>query len=284
MSKIIFFIFCSSALFSQLPETDLILFKLKNVKNELIITESKTLTNRPGYDNQPSFTADQKNVFYVAIGEDKQADIYSCDFKSGKTMQVTKTAESEYSPTWHADKNVIHAVVVEKDSSQRIHAYDVLSRSEKGLLFDEDSIGYFTYLNSDTVLYYKLTQPHSLRMRACSSGQDQFIASSIIRGFKKINRHSFIFGIKDSTKVDFYTYDFNLAKAFYYCTYPSLAEDIIWHPQWGLLKSEKNQILRFSEETKQWTTFLDLEKFGIKTITRFIFDKKNKYLIVVNNK
>ena len=146
-----------------------------------------------------------------------------------------------------------------------------------------DSVGYFTFLNSDTVLYYKLTSPHSLRYFVKSSNEDKWLTNNPIRAFKTINRHSFIYGIKDSAKVTFYKYDFIFHKAEKYAEYNSLSEDAIWHQQFGLIKSEANKLLKYDALKKEWILLFDLSLFGIKKITRFNFDPKNNYLVIVDN-
>jgi hypothetical protein len=146
-----------------------------------------------------------------------------------------------------------------------------------------DSVGYFNFLNEDTLIYYKLTAPHSLRYYVLNNGEDRWLADSPVRTFKTINRHQLIYGLKDSTQVIFYVYDFLLHKAREYARYPSLNEDILWHAQLGLLKSEGNKLLRFDEASGKWLVLYDLTGFGIKKITRFHLDAKNKYLVIVNN-
>lgn len=268
---------------AQLPNTDLWLFKLETDKlKQSVLTNPMNITNREGYDNQPSFSADGKKIYYVSIREDKQADIYYYEPGSKKTTQLTKTKESEYSPVLSDNGSYITSVVVEKDSAQRIHFITApLGTDEKK--FEIDSVGYYTFLNSDTVVYYKLTEPHSLRFFVERSNEDKWLGNAPIRGFKAINRHTLIYGLKDSTKVTFYTYDFVLHKAQKYAEYPSLSEDVIWHPTLGLLKSEETRLLRFDESKNEWILLYDLASFGIKKITRFCFDPKNKYLVVVNN-
>ena len=137
-----------------------------------------------------------------------------------------------------------------------------------------DSVGYFTFLNTDTFIYYKLTQPHSLRYYCISANEDKWLGYQPIRGFKAINRYTLIYGLKDTAKVTFYKYDFILHKSEKYCDYHSTNEDIIWHPEWGLLKSEGLKILRFDTTKNEWQ---------LKKITRFNFDLKNNYLTVVDN-
>src|ERR1700740_2251517 len=119
--NILVFVLVSYLLRSQLPNTDIWLFKLEKTKTELKLKDPKNITNRIGYDNQPSFSLDSKKIYYVSIHEDKQADFYYYDLGSQKIIQLTKTKESEYSPVLTADGEYLNSVVVESDSAQRIH-------------------------------------------------------------------------------------------------------------------------------------------------------------------
>ncbi|MEO6303877.1 MAG: hypothetical protein ABIP51_11965 [Bacteroidia bacterium] len=285
MSKkfsILIFVLCVSLLSAQLPDTDIWLFKIEKTKTDLKLSDPKNITNRPGYDNQPSFSNDSKKIYYVSIREDKQADFYFYDIGSKKNSQLTKTKESEYSPVLTPNGKFLNSVVVESDSAQRIHFINSVTGISENK-FDVDSVGYYTFLNSDTVLYYKLTNPHSLRYYVKSTNEDKWLGNNPTRAFKPLNRHAFIYGIKDSTKVTFYKYDFVLHKAEKYSEYPTSSEDAIWHEQHGLVKSEANKLLRYDDAKKEWVLLFDLSTFGIKKITRFNFDPKNKYLVIVDN-
>ncbi len=268
---------------AQLPNTDLWLFTIGVDKlKQSILKEPLNITNREGYDNQPSFSEDSKRIYYVSVREDKQADIYFYDIGARKNVPFTKTRVSEYSPTLVDEGRFIASVVVEADSSQRIHFINTASGLDDKK-FDMDSVGYFTFLNSDTVIYYKLTNPHSLRYYIKSTKEDKWLADSPVRTFRAINRHTLIYGTKDSTHVIFYTYNFLLRKAAKYTEYPSVNEDVVWHPSLGLLKSEDNRLMRYDISKQSWILLYDLSSFGIKKISRFVFDPKNKYLVVVNN-
>ena len=206
---------------SQIPDTEIWLYKIEKQKTGLVLTSPKNISKRAGYDNQPSFSNDGKKIYYVSIREDKQADFYCYDIGSERTIQITKTKESEYSPVITPDEKYLNAVVVESDSAQRIHFINAKTGvSEKKI--ETDSVGYYTFLNTDTVLYYKLTNPHSLRYYVGSTGEDKWLGNNPTRAFKTINRHAFIYGVKDSTKVTFYKYDFTLQKAEKFADYPSV--------------------------------------------------------------
>lgn len=267
---------------AQMPDTDVWLFKLEKNKTELKLTEPKNISNRLGYDNQPKFSKDSKTIYYASVHDDKQADIYCYEISSGKTIQLTKTKESEYSPALSLDGRYLNSVVVEADSAQRIHYINpVTGISEKKL--NIDSVGYFTFLNADTIIYYKLTQPHSLNAYCISTGINSWLANTPTRTFTALNRHTFIYGIKDSAKVTYYIYDFILQKSEKYANYPSTSEDAIWLEQYGLVKSQDNKLLRYDKSKKDWLLLFDLSTYGIKKITRFNFDLKNKYLVIVDN-
>ncbi len=268
---------------AQQPNTDVWLFPLRTEKNVLQLKPGVNITNREGYDNQPSWDTNDKRIFFVSVKEDKQSDVYFYDLGKKKITQVTKTIESEYSPTLIDNGKKLACVVVEKDSAQRVWTYDTQTGAMLQPLFNEDSIGYFTLLNKDSVLYYKLTNPHSLRAHQLSTKKESWLANHPVRGFKKVNAYTFVYGIKDSSSVKFYQYDARIQKASIVCEYPSVSEDIIWHPTLGLLKSEEAIILKWDTVQQKWETLLDFKPFGIKRISRFTFDSKTKNIVVVDN-
>ena len=42
-------------------------------------------------------------------------------------------------------------------------------------------------------------------------------------------------------------------------------------------------VFSYDESKKEWILLFDLATFGIKKITRFNFDPKNNYLVIVDN-
>ncbi len=265
---------------AQIPNSDIWIFKLQN-NNDIISAEMPiNINNRAGYDNQPSFSKDYKSIYYTSIRNDKQADIYMYNIKSKTTTQITKTQESEYSP--QQINNTISCVLVKKDSSQHLTEIDIKTYNTTKE-YKIDSVGYYHWINKDTVLIYKLTQPHSLQLYNSKNNNSELIAYNTIHSFKKIDNTTFIFGIKDSLKLFFYTYNTKIKKAILYCVSPTINEDFIWHKTYGLLMSEKSKILRYNNDKKEWNTFIDLTSFSLKNITRFDIDNKNKLLILVNN-
>ena len=289
MKVFLFSLFISTYCFAQLPETDIWLVNLVKKEGKYNYEKPINITNRSGYDNQPSFTIDNKGVYFVSVKEDKQSDVYLYTINKKVISQLTKTFESEYSPTLNIDKKKITCVVVLKDSSQQLFNYNVeniLPSSEIAIgLPNADSVGYFTWLNKDTILYYKLTEPHSLRAWDIASNKDVWICDHPTRAFKKIgNTSQFIYGIKkDTSSVEFRIYNPILRESKVYATYPSSSEDFVWHDELGLIKSENSDLMNYNPKTKTWDILFSFSNLGIKKITRFVFDSKTKQLAVVSN-
>jgi len=289
MKVFLFSLFISSYCFSQMSETDIWLVNIVKKEGKYSYEKPLNITNRKGYDNQPSFTDENKGIYFVSDKVENQTDIFIYNIKHKTINPVFQTRESEYSPTLTTDNKFITCVVVLTDSSQQLLNYDVenkLSAVEiaKGIP-NTDSVGYFTWLNKDTVLYYKLTEPHSLRAWDITTNKDVWICDHPTRAFKKIgNTSQFIYGIKkDSTSVEFRIYNPTLRESKVYATYPSINEDFVWNNELGLIKSENSELLNYNPLTKKWNLLFSFSNIGIKKITRFVFDSKNKRLAIVSN-
>ncbi len=282
--KIFLFVILSLAEVSaQLPETDLWLFKLKTEDKKLILGEGKNITSRKGYDNQPFFAPDNKSILYVSIREDNQSDVYRYDLGKGQSFQFTRTKESEYSPNFTPDCKSISCVVVEADSTQRLWLYNLDGTVKKCYNEGIDSIGYYSWLTNDTLLYYKLTEPHSLRIFIETGKADKWLCNSPSRAFKYVEGNNFMYGIKDSVSIQYRIYDPVLRKSTKYANHKSKSEDFVWNKTYGLVKSEGTQLLRFNGLDKTWEVMFDFASAGIKKITRFAFDSKNKNIVIVDN-
>jgi hypothetical protein len=270
--------------YAQLPESDIFLFEIKRTGNTVIVKKGENITKRPGYDNQPFFTPDGKALLFVAIKEDGQADIYSFSLGSKKTTQVTFTKESEYSPVVLPGNKTFSAVVVETDSTQRVYTYDLAGKQKPVLVMPEDSVGYYSWINKDSILYYKLTSPHSLHVFDIKNKKDTWISNEPIRSFKPIKNFSFFYGTKEKNENIVRIYNMRLKRSEEYAYVKTTNEDFIWDKTMGLIKSEGSKVMRYNDDVKTWVELADFSAFGINKITRFAFSPNGRWLAVVSNK
>jgi len=108
------------------PATEIYLTDLQ-VDRFPLVGATDTFINasgNPGYDNQPSFTADSASMLFTSNRDGKQTDIFRYDVAAKATVQLTDTPESEYSPLVTPDGRTFSAVRVEADGMQRLWRFD----------------------------------------------------------------------------------------------------------------------------------------------------------------
>ncbi len=290
---LVIFLFLSSLVeFAQAPpESDIWLFEIDVTDKAILLKKGLNATNNPGYDNQPFFTNDNRQMLFTSIRDGVQSDIYEFDLRAKKTSQITNTKVSEYSPMVTPDLSFISVVVVEPDSVQRIWKFrksnkknEVAITEAQQQLVDAslDSVGYYWWLNNDSLLFYKLTSPHSLWVTDLKSKKRVFLANQPTRSFRNSGLKKFIYGIKDNDQAQIRQYDLRTQHSVLITELNLESEDFIWHQRLGLLKSQDKKLMRFDQELKMWLELADFTSFGIKKITRFAFSPNGKWLAVVN--
>lgn len=284
MKLALIFLLLGFTVAAQMPNSDIYLFSIKRTGSTMIVKKGENITKREGYDNQPFFTPDNKSLLFVSVKADLQSDVYSYNLGNQKTTAITQTPVSEYSPIITPDGKFFTAVVVEQDSTQRIYKYDLKGKLKPELLFDEDSVGYYSWLNKDSVLYYKLTAPHSLHAYDIKNKRSVWIANAPIRSFKPIKSFSFFYGTQDKNETMIRIYNMRLKKSEEYVAVKKENEDFIWDKTLGLIKSDGSKIMRYNDDIKTWVEMADFSAFGVGKITRFAFSPNGRYIAVVGNK
>ena len=85
------------ALADELPNTDIVVFQIQREGGGYQLSDPQPVAQSSGYDNQPCFSADSKDIFFSRI-ENEQSDIWRWS-PSGETENLTQSPWSEYSPT-----------------------------------------------------------------------------------------------------------------------------------------------------------------------------------------
>lgn len=176
----------AAAVAQAAPGTDIYVAPLTMRGGILEVGPARNATARPGYDNQPAFLPDGRGFLFTSIREDGQADIYRYDLHSRTTSRVTSTAESEYSPTPVAGGTAFSAVVVERDSTQRLWRYPIAGGAPSLVLADVKPVGYHTWLDASTLGLFVLGEPATLRIASTATGTAAVYAEDIGRGLQPI--------------------------------------------------------------------------------------------------
>ena len=83
--------------FSQ-SGTDIYLIQIEIDGEKYVFNDSIKVNLTEGYNNQPSFHPDGGSLLYSS-GSGTNTDIYRYIIETGKTLRLTDTPDSEYSPT-----------------------------------------------------------------------------------------------------------------------------------------------------------------------------------------
>lgn len=129
------------------------------------------LTDRPEYDNQPSFINEYQLVFSAA-DETGNFDVIVYNFEAKKFTNLTKTSDrNENSPRLTDCGMYISAVVSEPDKKQRLWLYPTSFEPAELLYDDIDSVGYYDWYDNKAAMFI-LGDPNKL---IYAKGRDDLI-------------------------------------------------------------------------------------------------------------
>jgi len=188
--------FLTATLYSQSlpPASDIYVGNLSVFDGLYYLDELENITNRRNvYDNQPSFTPDSRSILYTA-SYGNQTEIHRYYLASGRTTRITRTAESEYSPSSIPGDRALSVVRVEQGANQRLWRFTMEGMDQDLLLPNIAPVGYHEWANPETVLLFVLGSPPTLQTANVLTEHSEVLAENIGRILKKIpNRDAWSF-------------------------------------------------------------------------------------------
>lgn len=243
------------------------------------------ITDRIGYDNQPSFTSDQSGVFYTSVREDAQADIYRYDIATKRTTRVTTTApESEYSATPIEGGRAISVVRVERDSTQRLWRFPLDGREPTVLLERVRPVGYHAWADDHTVALFVLGNPNTLQLADTRTGAADTIASGIGRSLHRIpgsKRISFVRKVSP-TEGWIESLDPVSRATTRLVRLPDGVEDYAWLPGGSIVCGVDSRLMWWSGKSgAEWREVANFATSGVHGITRLAVSGRGDRIALV---
>ncbi|HLL76940.1 MAG TPA: hypothetical protein VK421_16920 [Pyrinomonadaceae bacterium] len=177
------------------PDTDIYVVEMKTAGGRVEFGRPANVTNRPGYDNQPSFTPDGRAVLFTSQREGNQTDVYRYDLSTAQTARLTSTPESEYSPTVTPDGKFFSVIRVEADGTQRLWKFPLAAAGAPALVMtDVKPVGYHLWLDARTLALFILGaegRPHTLQVAVLGKRPGEVVelsamATNIGRSFQRV--------------------------------------------------------------------------------------------------
>lgn len=206
MSRISFLvlIFAVNSLIAQLPQTQIFYLPMKyNAKDSVFrFGELQRISKKKGYNNQPSFAPDGKSIYYVTFIDTTNTDIVNYNIQKQIINQVTKTAANEYSPMVTPDGKYISCV---KGKAQQLWKYKISDPSKCVRVIKAfDSVGYYTWLNKNTIISNVLPDPFALYAHVLSNDTNIRMYMGIGRCLQTIKDENTVLYVQKKDSVNWY--------------------------------------------------------------------------------
>jgi hypothetical protein len=292
MQKLIFsgaILIFASAIFAQLPKTDVYLAEFRNFSSQPQMVALKYLNefNPNGYNNQPKFFSYDEIYMTTAIDTQKSTDIYHLNIKYNQRYRVTNTEKiSEFSPAPVPSGKSFTCVRIESDGvDQSLWKYPV-DRSDAGsrLLPSLKNIGYYVWLNKDSVALFLVGSPHKLVLANVLTEKVETLTENIGRCLKTDNNGHLLF-VHKITNEDWLLKSYHIQDKVMntICRMPSGREDFDIMVNGTLVVGDGPYLKTFLPGKDQdWITIADLSLKGINNINRLSVVRDR--ILFVNNK
>jgi len=176
-------IFSASA---KMPGFDIYIGDLVLQDNRLKVSHLKALTRRAEYDNQPLFLPDGDSLLYTSAltnNSFEQTDSMLISLESGQVLNLTKSIESEYSPTLMPN-GTSFSVIRAANDEQKLWRYPLYPQQQSvepasELLTSINPIGYHAWIDNNRVMLFVLGEPHTLQLADIRKQSSQVLDKNI---------------------------------------------------------------------------------------------------------
>ena len=271
---------CSAASAQAPPATDVWLAPM--AEGVPVPEAAVNLTDRDGYDNQPSFTPDGQSLLYTSF-RDRQTDIYRIEIATKTIRQVTHTPESEYSPAVMPDGEGISVVRVEADGTQRLWAFARDGSAPRLVLEDVAPVGYYAWGDDHTLVLFVLGDPPTLRIADTRTGLAETRVHGVGRSIQRIPGTHEVSFIRKRSEDYWGVRVLDVATRAVRPIGPTLPgrEDHAWTPDGRLLMADGAVLYRWDTLTRSWQPLADFSALGVTNITRLAVHPEGRYLAFV---
>ncbi len=263
----------------------------KGGKIKLLPATAKPLTNRPEYDNQPSFINDSELIFSAADAKGNN-DLILYSFRTQKFTNLTQTTDrSEFSPSMTECGSYFSAIVVEPDGTQRLWLYPIAGEAPELLYDDIFPVGYYDFYDGKAALFV-LGEPNSL-VYVRGKGMVDTLDSDIGRTVKRrptTPEISYLDRKKSQETSQGKAFSIatvnlktGLKKEYGYAIPGS--QDFIWVDKNHLLMAKGNEVFTKHIQESDWHSLGKIESSSHQGITRMAYSPDlNKIILVLNRK
>ena len=262
--------------------TDIFLLDLGARGGALTLGRPARITERPGYDNQPYFAPDGLSLYFTAI-ESGQSDIQRFDLASRATTAVTRTVESEYSPT-PTPEGGISVIRVEANDTQRLWRFRE-GREPELLLPDVKPVGYHAWYDADTLVLFVLGDPPTLRVVERRTGRAETVAGDVGRCIRPVPGRRGLSFVEKVSPAEWWLSEvvFPERTTRRLARMPQGVEDYAWLADGRVVAGQGNRLLALPAGGTTWREVASYDDAALQNITRLAVSPNGDRLALVSD-
>ena len=275
----------NSIAFAQPPNPEIFLFSIEKKDGKFAFADGKNITNNVGYDNQPSFSLDNRSLLFTSNRNGKDTNIYEYFLADGKTEQITTSADNEYTAK-DSDGKTLNFIREGSDQTMTIFKMNRQTKQESPALKIKEPVAYYAFNAKGDALVW-IRYAFFIHWVNTEKNINRFVTDygqpSTPQLIPNTDKFSFM---KRLPNDELWIYEFNPSnQAIRPIVQPKDAKlTYCWLPDGSLLTGSGTKLFRFDANSeKKWVEIADLSSFGIKDIGRIAVSSDGRNLALVSN-
>jgi hypothetical protein len=275
----------NSFAFAQPPNPEIFLFSVEKKDSKFNFTNGKNITNNAGYDNQPSFSLDNRSLLFTSNRNGKDTNIYEYFLADGKLQQITTSEDNEYTAK-EFDADTLNFIREGSDQTMTIFKMNRRTKQESPALKIKEPVAYYAFNTKGDALVW-IRYAFFIHWVNTEKNINRFVADYAQPSTPQLipNTDNFSF-IRRLPNDELWIYEFNPGnQAVRPIVQPKDGKiTYCWLNDGSLLTGSGTKLFRFDEKSdKTWVQIADLSASGIKDIGRVAVSSDGKNLALVSN-
>jgi len=272
------------------PATDIYLLQLTSGLPSLKAAKPTPVSTSPGYDNQPSFSADGGTMLFAANRDGRQIDVYVFDRAASRVSQLTRTPENENSPTYLPPgvgaAGGFSVVRTEPDKTQRLWRFDANGGDPQVVLTGVKPVGYHAWVDAATLALFVLGPPATLQIASVETGKAETAGDNIGRSLHRVPNTRSVSFVQREPSGDFVVKQIDIASkkidTLVKAVDGSADRDMAWMPDGRtMLMSSGTKVFAWTRGEPAWTEVFDAASHGLGAVSRLAVSPKGDAVAIV---
>lgn len=274
-------------------DSEIHLFDLSIGDGQYLLKNGVNISNNLDYDNQPFFTDNSETILFVSNRDGKQTDVYEYHLNSDKTIQLTDTPHSEFSPKSSSKGASVTFVSEGGNPYQSVWKLDRNTGKSAWLLNSKEPVGYYAVNDETADVLFWSRYGWSVQYLNIKRNEARFISGNAIpsspQQIPNSDDFSFVHRQKNGEVwiKSFNPNDFSITPI---APINGTNYDYTWAPNGDVLRVEQNQLFVLPHKSKsksksyRWQKGQDLSQYFKGKVSRLAVSGDGKKIALVENR